>query len=283
MKNFSLSAEFIFMTFCLGFIINSFSIYAQGEMQDVVYLKNGSIIKGTIIEQIPNESIKIETNEGSIFVYKIEEVSKIIKEKKELKNINEYKSAIIQFSPYFKLGLLIVPPTQDDLGYESWAGCTNQCSNDMKTFNYGFGLKLFTPFKGNFLKVGLDLGWQTLFKNNNSLSGDNNISLYLDQENEKYLFGLISYSFNDNLFELQAGAGIHIVSWTYKYDFINYDNYPDVHTEKGDSDLHFGGTVSGGINLKITDAIELPIMIRLDLIKRYGALINLSTTVGINF
>tara|TARA_R110001592_G_scaffold107256_5_gene300386 strand:+ start:53 stop:577 length:525 start_codon:yes stop_codon:yes gene_type:complete len=47
---------------------------------DVVYLKNGSIIKGMIIEQIPNISLKIQTVGGSIFVYKMEDVEKMTKE-----------------------------------------------------------------------------------------------------------------------------------------------------------------------------------------------------------
>ena len=36
----------------------SVAAYAQ-SLQDVVYLKNGSIIRGIIIEQNPNESLKI--------------------------------------------------------------------------------------------------------------------------------------------------------------------------------------------------------------------------------
>ncbi len=52
------------------------------EYIDVVHLKNGSIIKGIIIEQIPNKTIKIETSGGSIFVYQMDEVVKIIKEEK---------------------------------------------------------------------------------------------------------------------------------------------------------------------------------------------------------
>lgn len=48
---------------------------------DIVYLKNGSVIKCTILEQIVGETIKIETSDGSIFVYKMEEVLKITKEK----------------------------------------------------------------------------------------------------------------------------------------------------------------------------------------------------------
>ncbi len=55
------------------------SLYAQNYL-DVVYLKNGSIIRGIIIEQIPSESLKIQTNDGNVFVFSIEEVSKLAKE-----------------------------------------------------------------------------------------------------------------------------------------------------------------------------------------------------------
>lgn len=54
---------------------------SSDTMEDVVYLKNGSIIRGTIIEQVPNVSLKIQTRDGSVFFYKMEEVEKITKEK----------------------------------------------------------------------------------------------------------------------------------------------------------------------------------------------------------
>ena len=54
--------------------------YAQVQYQDVVYLKNGSVIQGTVVEQIPNQSIKIQTADGNLFVYRIEEILKITKE-----------------------------------------------------------------------------------------------------------------------------------------------------------------------------------------------------------
>lgn len=53
---------------------------AQATLQDVVYLKNGSIIRGTIMEQIMGKNIKIATADGSLFVYSAEEVIKITKE-----------------------------------------------------------------------------------------------------------------------------------------------------------------------------------------------------------
>ncbi len=53
---------------------------AQQTMKDVVYLKNGSIIRGMIIEQIPNESIKIKTGDGNVILFKMDEIQKITKE-----------------------------------------------------------------------------------------------------------------------------------------------------------------------------------------------------------
>ena len=50
------------------------------QYQDVVYLKNGSIIRGVIIEQIPGDSLKIQTEGGSVFVHRMSEVLKIAKE-----------------------------------------------------------------------------------------------------------------------------------------------------------------------------------------------------------
>jgi len=54
--------------------------FREYKIVDVVYLKNGSIIRGRIMEQIPNVSLKIETRDGSLFVYKFDEVEKITRE-----------------------------------------------------------------------------------------------------------------------------------------------------------------------------------------------------------
>jgi hypothetical protein len=56
-----------------------FSINAQTNYEDVVYLKNGSVIHGIIIEQIPNVSIKIKSGQNT-FVFKIDEILKMTKE-----------------------------------------------------------------------------------------------------------------------------------------------------------------------------------------------------------
>lgn len=61
------------------FVLFSSVLFAQ-QKEDVVYLKNGSVIKGQITEMIPDKHIKIETNGGSSFVYTFAEIDKIEKQ-----------------------------------------------------------------------------------------------------------------------------------------------------------------------------------------------------------
>lgn len=49
------------------------------KYNDVITLKNGSVIYCKIIEQNPNISIKVETKDKNIMVYKNEEIEKIAK------------------------------------------------------------------------------------------------------------------------------------------------------------------------------------------------------------
>ena len=64
----------------IAILFAGLSMYAQNNTQDVVYLKNGGMIKGVIIEQVPGVSLKIQTADGSVFVYPIEEIEKMTKE-----------------------------------------------------------------------------------------------------------------------------------------------------------------------------------------------------------
>ena len=63
----------------VSLFVASLNVQAQ-KANETVYLKNGSVIKGTIVEQVPNESLKIRTADGSLFVYQMSEVTKITKE-----------------------------------------------------------------------------------------------------------------------------------------------------------------------------------------------------------
>ncbi len=60
------------------FIFLSLSLYSQ-EQRDVIYLNNGSIIKGNITERT-DELVKIESCCGSIFVFQMNNILRIEKE-----------------------------------------------------------------------------------------------------------------------------------------------------------------------------------------------------------
>jgi hypothetical protein len=69
--------------FLIMFFLTSFLCGFAQEMRDVVYLKDGSVVKGIIVEQIPNKSIKLQTGDGSLFVYSMDAVEKMTKELRE--------------------------------------------------------------------------------------------------------------------------------------------------------------------------------------------------------
>ncbi len=65
----------------LAFTFNA-SAQTIGDYIDVVYLKDGSIVKGVIVEQVPGKSIKIETNEAKVLDYSIYDIAKFTREVK---------------------------------------------------------------------------------------------------------------------------------------------------------------------------------------------------------
>ena len=69
--------QFVLLSVVAFLALVAFSSIASAEMIDVVHLKNGSIIQGTIIENIPNESLKIKTADGDVSVVEMSEVEKV--------------------------------------------------------------------------------------------------------------------------------------------------------------------------------------------------------------
>jgi hypothetical protein len=63
-------------------VVASFApVAASGEVyEDVIYLEDGSIIRGVIIEEVPGETYKIEIAGGSVFVFEADEVARIERE-----------------------------------------------------------------------------------------------------------------------------------------------------------------------------------------------------------
>jgi hypothetical protein len=72
--------KFFYLPLLLVLILFTTASAQSQALQDAVYLKNGSIIRGLIMEQIPGNTLKILMADGSLFVYQQSEVEKIVKE-----------------------------------------------------------------------------------------------------------------------------------------------------------------------------------------------------------
>ena len=54
-------------------------LFAQ-HFEDVVTLRNGSVIRGIIIDRVPNESIRLQTSDGNIFAFSYDEIQTLGRE-----------------------------------------------------------------------------------------------------------------------------------------------------------------------------------------------------------
>ena len=162
--------------------------FGQNNYQDVVYLKNGSIIRGVIIEQVPNKSIKIETADRNVFVYQMDEIEKLTKEQYQgRKSSSTYNGIGLQ--PGYK-GII-------EFGYQIGTGTYGMDRLKLNIINgyqinpyfslgFGTGLRyyfdadaalipLFADFRANFIdnKISpyLSLGLGYTFDATNSFEG----------------------------------------------------------------------------------------------------------------
>jgi len=65
------------------------SSFSQGK-KDYVYLKNGTIVVGTIIQEIQYDQIILRTDEGSLLSFKFAEIEKILQKDDWKANIDQY-------------------------------------------------------------------------------------------------------------------------------------------------------------------------------------------------
>jgi len=138
-----------------AFVLISSFASAQGNLQDVIHLKNGSVIRGVIIEQVPNQSIRLQTADGNIFAFRMDEIERLTREPSGRGLQSGYKAIIesgfvfgigeyglnrfkldfvnaYQVNPYFSLGL--------GIGLRSYY-----------KFNAPVLLPIFADFRANFI------------------------------------------------------------------------------------------------------------------------------------
>lgn len=105
-------------------------------MDEVIYLKNGSVIRGIIVEQVPNQSLKIQTADGSLFVFDMDEVEKITKEVRVRRGRGYYQEQSVVEESSDKIGRPMGMIQFAGLGYQDsyddWYG------DGMAYFSYNF-------------------------------------------------------------------------------------------------------------------------------------------------
>lgn len=84
---------------------------AKMEYEGVVYLKNGEIRRGIIIEESPYKQIKIKTKDGNVFLYGYDDVERTTRERSLTQGPALRRVPKNQKSPLVAVGLAWVVPS----------------------------------------------------------------------------------------------------------------------------------------------------------------------------
>ncbi len=125
--------------------------FGQNNMEEVVYLKNGSVIRGIIIEQIPNQSIKIQTKDRNVFVFKYDDIEKITKENLPLENTgNKSKETAFKKSGFIN---------QTEINYSPGIGYLEYGNYNVKNTANSYGFRTVNGFQLNeHFSIGVGIG-----------------------------------------------------------------------------------------------------------------------------
>ena len=167
-----------------------FNFIVSQTYEDVVILKNGSEIHGIIIEQKPNEYIKIQSGRN-IFVYQMDEIELIKKEvvDKDNKVMKEWPSSIFLKSHLFSI--------DSDLS-----------KHYSPSYTLGLQYMINNKIQLNF----------------NYLISSGHKNSYMENYND-WDVG-VNYHVNKDSFSLKFGCKINTVSFDYTYSYFNYSNTP---------------------------------------------------------
>jgi len=91
----------LFIHFIFFSLIFSVQGLAQTIEEDVVYLNDGSIIRGEITERVIGDQLKIEILGGSVFVFQESEIEKITREPKKMLQYGGALPSQTSSQPYF--------------------------------------------------------------------------------------------------------------------------------------------------------------------------------------
>jgi hypothetical protein len=207
----------VLLIFILLFLF-SFSLYSQSETEDVVYLKNGGVVRGIITEFISDKNLKIQTRDGKISDYEFKEIKMIAKEQIPVTSspvskgnqtgdiqynkpgyshmakigpfgLSAYSLHIVngyRFNPYFILGL--------GLGLDTYRGLGKNEDLNPSTVNQGPGS---SASKDYFLPIYIDFRYNINKKKTTFFTFINlGYSIYLGGNRNDNLPSDTSYAYN---------------------------------------------------------------------------------------
>jgi hypothetical protein len=132
-------------------------LFSQIPTEDLVHLKNGSVIRGIIIENMINQSIKIQTADRSIWVFKYEEIEKITKENLV---INKQHIDHAEGSTFKKSGFINLV----EISYSRGIADVNYGYVNTKNGENNFGCRMVNGYQfDEHLSLGLGIGVEKQF------------------------------------------------------------------------------------------------------------------------
>lgn len=149
----------ITLCFVLLLFVNNVTSQVNNQV-DVIYLKNGNIVRGYIIENTPGIDIKFKTVDGSFIIYSYDDFTKIDKEEYKFKNKSTFERVNYEKQTFVLVGIARHPSQSS--GFIMLG----------KMQNFGGYLKLQTNlnFNGSFVSEG-DSWWSNRYFKDNIHTG----------------------------------------------------------------------------------------------------------------
>ena len=207
------------------------------QSHDIVYLKNGSVIRGTIVEMYPNVSLKIETPQNCSFTYSFSDIEKVVKEQNKIRKsetifdldaFDDFKSIECIYKGFFDAGY-VLDNGGDWFEFTTTHGCQ---LNPYIFLGIGVGLDCYIWEYSRHYKVHkLSM---PLFANVRVTPFNNAITPFWDVKLGYSVFDVEGFCFTPSVglrlaltdrMGLNVGVGYSMQMYKNKNYIYNYDNY----------------------------------------------------------
>ena len=213
-------------TFAISFILffaATFSSIAQ-NYQEIVHLTDGSIIKGIILEQVPNDYLTIETASGRVYTIEMYEVEKITKERSRTNTPSNNRSTQSVNRQQYSNNQYNYP---NNRGRRQNNYSNNRTSTQRQSYyddDYYDDGRDYSYFPNRGYKGFIDLGFS--FGTSSNVEIGNQSEKYNNGDNRLEFSTSHGIFFNPYIF-VGLGAGIHFYTG-YNDDDGQYQSYDEI-------------------------------------------------------